>query len=186
MKACSLEAHPPLCLAARESVRGKKNSNQIPWLLWCIFLLWPWGPLGYVVLLFWGEGIWKVVNPRNWNINSLSTHTVHDVMMWNTNSKITKPWHKKTNKQKETWQYQRRAEGNRDKEKLDMQQETIAYIENKTNKQTKKHVSTAQRSKKKRWTLPWCTAEKSNSGTNSNALSRPLQKYWRRTMNRLE
>ena len=111
-----------------ERACAEKNSNQIPWLLWCIFLLWPWGPLGYVVLLFWGEGIWKVVNPRNWNINSLSTHTVHDVMMWNTNSKITKPWHKKTNKQKETWQYQRRAEGNRDKEKLDMQKKINAYI----------------------------------------------------------
>ena len=90
MEAHGLEAHPPLCLAARD--RGKKS--QIPWLPWRIFLLWPWGPLGYVVLvLFWEASIWKVVNPQNWSINSLSIRAVHDVMMWNTNSKIIKPWH---------------------------------------------------------------------------------------------
>ena len=87
MKTHDLEAHPPLCLAARD--RGKKS--QIPWLPWRIFLLWPWGPLGYIViLLFWEASIWKVVNPQNWSINSLSTRAVHDVMMWNINSKIKK------------------------------------------------------------------------------------------------
>ena len=28
---------------------------------------------------------------KNWSINPLITRAVHDVMMWNTNSKITKP-----------------------------------------------------------------------------------------------
>ena len=89
MKVHSLEANPPLCLALREM-----RESQIVWFLWHIFLLWPWGPLGYVVLLlFWEASIWKVVNPWNWSINSLITRAVHDVMMWNANSRITKPWY---------------------------------------------------------------------------------------------
>ena len=81
--------HPSAWLPDRERVLKKKH---IPWLPWSIFLLWPWGPPGYVVLLFWEASVWKVVSPRNWSINSSITRAVHDVMMWNTNSKITKPW----------------------------------------------------------------------------------------------
>ena len=29
----------------------------------------------------------KVVSPQNWSINSLITHALHDVMMWNTDNK---------------------------------------------------------------------------------------------------
>jgi len=89
MKVHGLEAHLPLCLAGRDGARER----EILWPPWRIFLLWSWGPLGYVVLLlFWEAGVWKVVNPRNRSINSLITCAVHAVMMWNTNSKITKPW----------------------------------------------------------------------------------------------